>query len=83
MIYRMLYIFTFVSLLSMLEKATAVKKQKEPLCKLSDKGEGSVDKVTFKEDRFTGSTHPQVALGSAYEGAFRATHRGDYRLGYL
>jgi hypothetical protein len=64
------YIFTSVPLLSMLEKATSVKKQKQPLCKLSDKGEGSVDKVTFGADRFTGSTHPQVALGSAYGGAF-------------
>src|SRR5258708_5890734 len=82
-VYTTSHIFTSVPLSSMLEKATRVKKQKPPFCRISDKDKERVDEDVRGARRFTRPAHPQVALGSAYGGAFRASVRGNYRQGDL
>src|SRR6266851_5780172 len=80
-VYTTSRIFTSVPLSSMLEKATQVKKQKQPLCRISNTRKERVDEDVRGARRFTCPAHPQVAVGSAHGGAFRASVRGDYGQG--
>jgi hypothetical protein len=79
-VYSMSRIFTSVPLSNILEKAPPSKKQKQPLCRISDSRKECVDEDVFGASRFTGSTHPQVVVEMATSVPDFARKRRIFRL---
>jgi hypothetical protein len=59
----MLCIFPSITLSSLVEEATRVKKQKQPHCRITDRGKERVEKDVQESRRFTCPANPQAAVG--------------------